>query len=135
MIAAIAEHWLEGMLPGGFDRSSLSTVVMWVGFGLSFAGWALRAAALFTAQSNFTHLVQSRKRQSHVLVTAGVYRICRHPGYLGWFMWSVSTQLVLGNPVCLVLYAMVAWKFFAGRIPQEERLLIQFFGDEYIQYA
>merc|ERR1712066_141464 len=101
---------------------------MWVGFALAVLGWLLRTLALFTAQSNFTHLVQQRKRQTHVLVTGGVYRLCRHPGYLGWFLWSVSTQLVLSNPFCFAAYAYVSWRFFKGRIPDEERLLVAFFG-------
>lgn len=137
MIAALAEYWLRSLLLG--DRLQLPAtaagVVLWVGFATSLLGWAMRAAALFTAQSNFTHLVQHTKRDSHALVTDGVYRICRHPGYLGWFMWSVATQVVLCNPICLILYAIVAWKFFKSRIPEEERYLCQFFGEEYWQYA
>lgn len=135
MIAALAEFWLEfwlfrdvRMLP-----TTLSSVIFWVGFVVSLSGWIMRSSALFTAQSNFTHLVMPAKRASHELVQEGVYRLCRHPGYLGWFMWSVSTQIVLGNPVCMLLYALVAWRFFAGRIPVEEQLLVRFFGDEYLQ--
>jgi len=137
MIAALGEFWLEFWLLRDVQLlpKTLSSVFFWVGFGLSFSGWAMRTAALFTAQSNFTHLVMPAKRASHELVQEGVYRLCRHPGYLGWFMWSVSTQIVLGNPVCMLLYALVAWRFFAGRIPIEEQLLVRFFGDEYLEYA
>jgi protein-S-isoprenylcysteine O-methyltransferase Ste14 len=31
----------------------------------------------------------------------------RHPGYAGWLLWAVATQLLLGNPVCAVVFAVV----------------------------
>jgi len=138
MIAAIAEFWIGILLFGSVG----APLPNWIGlpilvgsFSIAFCGWTLRTLALFTAGSNFTHLIAGQKTSSHQLVTHGVYRLCRHPGYLGWFLWSVSTQLVLGNPMCLAAYVLVSWKFFAGRIPGEEALLISFFGEEYEKYA
>ena len=46
----------------------------------------------------------------------------------------LGTQVTLGNPVCLVGYIWASWKFFEERIHDEEITLIQFFGDEYIEY-
>jgi len=137
MVAALCEFWIWRVSfgPSGIVPGNVGLCLMWVGVVLSLLGWAMRTAALFTAQANFTHIVAWRKLPSHVLVTTGVYSICRHPGYLGWFIWSVSTQLVLGNPFCLVAYSFVSWRFFAGRIPSEEQSLLQFFGDEYMAYA
>ena len=34
-------------------------------------------------------------------------RYCRHPGYLGWFVWAVGTQLLLVNPLCLTGFSYV----------------------------
>lgn len=68
------------------------------------AGELLRKAAILTAGTSFTHLVQLTRRPQHVLVTRGVYRFCRHPGYCGWFIWAVGTQVLLLNPVCAVLF-------------------------------
>eukprot|EP00933_Yihiella_yeosuensis_P080979 TRINITY_DN9450_c2_g1_i1.p1 TRINITY_DN9450_c2_g1~~TRINITY_DN9450_c2_g1_i1.p1 ORF type:complete len:295 (+),score=37.90 TRINITY_DN9450_c2_g1_i1:46-885(+) len=137
MVSAIAEFWIRKVFAGGLLNFSqtIAGALLLLGAVLSFLGWALRTAALFTAQSNFTHLVALRKERSHVLVTEGVYRICRHPGYLGWFVWSVSTQIVLGNTICLIAYGFVSWNFFAGRIPHEEDTLVNFFGDQYLVYA
>lgn len=136
MILALVEFWAE--MPLGRWRllsGSAGLAELAVAFAVSLFGWAFRASALFTARSNFTHLVATSKANSHRLVIHGVYRLCRHPGYVGWFLWSVSTQLVLGNPICLALYAFVAWKFFASRIPGEEHYLVSFFGEEYREYA
>ena len=52
-----------------------------------------------------------------------------------WFWWSVGSQLLLCNPVCVVLFAAASWSFFAERIPHEEEQLLRFFGREYVDYA
>jgi len=138
MIAAIAEFWTGLAFFGDIGApfpNWLGLPILMGSFSIAICGWTLRTLALFTAQSNFTHFIAPEKISSHQLVTHGVYRLCRHPGYLGWFLWSVSTQLVLGNPMCLAAYGLVSWKFFAGRIPGEEALLISFFGEEYEKYA
>jgi len=64
-----------------------------------------------------------------------VYAYFRHPSYFGWSAWALGTQLVLSNPVSLVLYAFAAHSFFYDRIPKEEYKLTEFFGQEYRDYA
>lgn len=78
--------------------------------------------------------MQSEKARDHVLVTHGVYSWFRHPSYVGWFYWSVGTQLVLMNPVCVVAYAVASWFFFRERITIEEIMLLNFFGQQYCAY-
>ncbi|KAM3824128.1 protein-S-isoprenylcysteine O-methyltransferase isoform 1-T1 [Vipera latastei] len=97
-------------------------------------GDCLRKAAMLTAGSNFNHIVQNEKSESHRLVTRGVYGWCRHPSYVGWFSWSIGTQVLLCNPICLVGYTLVSWRFFRDRVEEEERALIHFFGEEYLAY-
>ena len=58
----------------------------------------------------------------------------RHPSYFGWFYWAIGTQLMLCNPVCTVVYALAAWRFFSMRVPFEEYHLLLFFGRRYAQY-
>ena len=36
-----------------------------------------------------------------------VCRHIRHPGYLGFLVWCVGTQLLLVNPICCVVFALV----------------------------
>ena len=108
--------------------------ISWVGVVLAVAGELLRKTAMLTASSNFTHMVSFRKRDDHTLVTHGVYAWFRHPSYVGFFYWSIGTQLILCNPLCAVTYAIVAWKFFADRIEHEEEMLILFFGKQYLDY-
>ena len=108
--------------------------VQWLGLVLVVVGEALRKASILTARCNFTHVVQLTRRPGHTLVTHGVYAFVRHPGYLGWFVWAVSTQVLLLNPVCALGFAAASWLYFRRRIRFEEARLLQFFGAEYRDY-
>ncbi|XP_026691020.2 protein-S-isoprenylcysteine O-methyltransferase-like isoform X2 [Ciona intestinalis] len=88
----------------------------------------------FFPGKSFTHLVQYYKRDSHKLIVNGVYSLFRHPSYTGWFCWSVSTQVLLLNPICLIGYTVATWKFFQERIYYEEITLLNFFGQQYLDY-
>ena len=67
-------------------------------------------------------------------MTWGVYSVFRHPAYVGWFFWSIGTQLLLGNPLCFCLYGYASVRFFRDRIPFEEATLIKQYGAEYERY-
>ena len=67
-------------------------------------------------------------------MTSGIYTWLRHPGYAGWMLWAVGTQLVLCNPLCTVAFTAVTWRFFSQRIAAEDFYLSQFFGGEYLRY-
>ena len=131
-LASWAEFWAEARFAPALKGWGALPAA---GLCLVLGGQALRAAAMHTAGSNFTHLVATEKRRGHALVTRGVYRWLRHPAYDGWAAWAVGTQLLLGNPVCAVAYAAATWTFFAGRIPGEEEALLRFFGGAYADYA
>lgn len=130
-VASWAEFWIEFYFLPSMKHFRF---ISWIGLMLVVSGEALRKLAMFTAGANFTHQVQYRKRASHMLVTTGVYSVFRHPSYVGWFYWSIGTQLLLCNPVCTVGYTVASWMFFDDRITDEEQLLLHFFGTEYAEY-
>ncbi|KAF2164687.1 hypothetical protein M409DRAFT_67795 [Zasmidium cellare ATCC 36951] len=105
-----------------------------VGLTLVIIGQFVRSMAMVQASTNFNHIVQSERKDTHVLVTKGFYSVFRHPSYFGFFWWSIGTQLLVGNKVCLVGFAVVLWKFFNRRIAIEEKHLVMFFGDDYENY-
>lgn len=133
-VAALSS-WIEFTLENFFwPELKQMTWLSVAGLLMVVLGECLRKAAMFTAGSNFNHVVQNEKSDSHTLVTSGVYAWCRHPSYVGWFYWSIGTQVVLCNPVCGVAYALTVWRFFRDRTEEEEISLIHFFGDEYLEY-
>ena len=105
-----------------------------IGLVAALIGLAIRGSALFTAGSAFTHLISTKRVGSHELVTKGIYSVMRHPGYCGWLIWVVSSQVVAGNPISTIVFAVTTWFFFRSRIGYEEELLVEMFGSEYQQY-
>ena len=135
IILSWVEYWVEwAVLPiswGGVKQwgalNSLGAIVCLVGL-------ITRALGMATASTNFSHKIEEEKRDEHQLVTHGIYSVLRHPAYFGFFWYSVGTQLLLANPICVVAYSAASWYFFYDRIPHEEALLIEFFGDSYRQF-
>nr|CAG4648854.1 EOG090X0CFU [Polyphemus pediculus] len=105
-----------------------------VGLVLCISGEAVRKTAMLTAGSNFDHLIRTHREDQHRLVTSGIYSLCRHPSYVGWFYWSIGTQFVLCNPLCTVAYTLASWRFFHERVHEEEMTLLHFFGEQYRAY-
>jgi protein-S-isoprenylcysteine O-methyltransferase len=115
------------------SKSSARSPLLWLGWAAMAVGIAIRLMSLLTAGKSFNHFVQDRKKKAHVLVTWGVYRVARHPGYLGYYIFALGTQTMLHNPVAFVAFAAVLWRFFDNRIRYEEKQLLKFFP-EYSDY-
>ncbi|KAL7275284.1 farnesyl cysteine-carboxyl methyltransferase [Rhizina undulata] len=129
--AAFCEAAIEYyFFPGIKSHAALT----YLGLTLIVIGQFARSYAMAHCGSNFSHTVAVRHERDHVLVQTGIYRYMRHPSYFGFFWWGLGTQILLGNPICLVGYAAVLWKFFNDRIRQEEIFLVRFFEDEYVAY-
>lgn len=88
-VASWAEFVLEWWL---FPQMKNILLLSFLGLLTMVGGEILRKLAMITAESNFTHLIQTRKEKGHVLVTHGIYSLCRHPGYAGWFWWSIGKK-------------------------------------------
>eukprot|EP01029_Cantina_marsupialis_P011404 TRINITY_DN25434_c0_g1_i1.p1 TRINITY_DN25434_c0_g1~~TRINITY_DN25434_c0_g1_i1.p1 ORF type:complete len:172 (-),score=33.76 TRINITY_DN25434_c0_g1_i1:126-641(-) len=131
MAIAMTEFWVESLLFPGFKQNLMIT---FIGFGIAICGQIIRSVAMWTAGSNFSHQIALHKKQNHKLVKSGIYKIFRHPSYFGWFWWSVSTQAILCNPLSIIAYTAASWYFFNERIPGEEETLLDFFGDDYVEY-
>jgi len=132
MLISWLEYFIELWLLPQVKHSF--TMVSYTGLVICMLGEIIRKLAMLQAGRNFNHIVQSNKAEEHQLVTNGVYSLCRHPSYMGWFLWSVGSQVLLVNPLCLIVYGVVSFAFFKERIYVEEYTLLAFFGDQYRQY-
>ena len=115
-------------------KNSFNKLFILLFLPLALAGVATRIAAFNSARSNFHHLIRYDKDPKHVLVKTGIYAFERHPGYLGYFIFSISSQLMVKNFFSAVAFTLVLWKFFLRRIIDEEITLLIFFKDDYLQY-
>ena len=66
------------------------------------------------------------------LVTSGPYRYVRHPSYLGYFLMFFGLFFVWPN--LFTLFPLVAIPGYFLVTFEEERLLVQRFGEEYAEY-
>jgi protein-S-isoprenylcysteine O-methyltransferase Ste14 len=73
-------------------------------------------------------------REHHQLITHGVYQCIRHPMYSALFLYSLGQVLVLPNWIAGPSYLVTFGILFAFRIRDEERMMLEEFGDEYATY-
>ena len=110
----------------------LPDVARWVGFAASLAVvgfliWVFKTIG--TAGAKYVITFDDMK-----LATNGPYSRLRHPMYAGFFLWSITLLLftdhwgVGGTMVGLSIFIAIL------RIPHEEKVLVEHFGDEYRQY-
>ena len=73
-------------------------------------------------------------RESHTLVTTGVYAVVRHPMYAGFWLMALAQVLMLPNWVAGPAGLVGFGTLFFGRVGREEQMMIDGFGDEYRAY-
>ncbi|MBQ0933555.1 isoprenylcysteine carboxylmethyltransferase family protein [Ideonella sp. 4Y16] len=100
---------------------------------LAFAlGLGIRLGAMRCLGSHFTMALT--RQAHHTLLTEGLYRRMRHPGYLGLILIYGSFSFVCGLSDVGVVVALVSLAGMLYRIRLEERLLLHTFGGRYVDY-
>lgn len=77
---------------------------------------------MITAATNFSHLIVYDKAPEHSLVRTGIYGWSRHPSYVAFFYWAIGTQIFIGNPIALVAFSYILYRFFSHRIKGKPEL-------------
>jgi protein-S-isoprenylcysteine O-methyltransferase Ste14 len=103
----------------------------WLGFAIGATGLALLAWSELELGRFWSAQLQLRK--GHRLVTSGPYAVIRHPLYTGLFGYAVGIGLLSAHWGFILLSIVIIFGF-VNRIPREEKMLIEQFGDEYIHY-
>jgi len=74
-------------------------------------------------------------RETHSLVTQGVYSRVRHPMYTALLLFSVGLALALPNYVAGPSYGVAMVLLVALRLGPEERMMLEEFGERYSEYT
>jgi protein-S-isoprenylcysteine O-methyltransferase Ste14 len=115
------------------DRHSLSRLPIQtiVGLALIFAGYVIMFVAAGTLGRSYSSTLVIREGQP--LITHGIYRLTRHPLYLGVLMVCFGVPICASSwRGCLVMALLIP--IFLHRIRLEERLLLDEFGEAYQTY-
>jgi protein-S-isoprenylcysteine O-methyltransferase Ste14 len=134
------------LVPGSLLLPMIYLFSPWIAFAdyplpapVRTGGAALLVFALWLFWRSHADLAQNWSvtleiRKGHQLVKHGVYRSIRHPMYASIWLWCMGQGLILEN-------WLAGWYFIPGfsllyfiRTPREERMLSDFFGDEYREY-
>ncbi|MHA2027283.1 MAG: isoprenylcysteine carboxylmethyltransferase family protein [Candidatus Thorarchaeota archaeon] len=109
----------------------LLDIARWIGVAIGLVSLPLVAWVQSTLGASFSKTLTIQ--DDHKLVTTGPYSRIRHPMYSVYTFWFLSWFLISTN-----LLFGISWLFWVVylfiRIPQEEQMLIEQFGDSYRDY-
>ncbi len=117
-----------------FDFAN-SSFPVWVGWtGVVVLGgmlWLLWKSHNDLGQ-NWSPTVEVTQKQS--LVTRGVYGYIRHPIYAAMWLWGIAQALMLQNWVAGLATLVLFLPVYLVRVPREEQMMLDHFGEEYRTY-
>ena len=112
LAVCITEYIIEVFYAPGNCRLTLFTEIKgqgWVtmcGLLMVVCGEVIRKTGVITAASNFTHIIADYKRETHQLVTNGIYRSARCSVLMMlWFAIGTSATLVIWASIYTVLFS------------------------------
>ena len=119
--------------------------VPWISWSrLTFPSWLRWLGAIGASSSvllvAWTHRALDKQysaefaiQKDHVLVTTGPYAKTRHPMYTALNMFSFSMTMTTSN-LLVLLFAILVILPFPWIAREEERVLLETFGEEYREY-
>jgi protein-S-isoprenylcysteine O-methyltransferase Ste14 len=102
------------------------------GLVMIWFGVILRFYVIRTLGSFFT--VDVTIRENHLLKTNGCYKYLRHPSYSAALVSFTGFGLALNNWFSLLMVTLPVFFVFIVRIRIEEQVLIEKFGEAYLDY-
>ena len=124
----------HSILANGFGSfSTLFPLLGYLGCLFIAFGVTIRVMAVATLKKQFTVKVSIIER--HEIVETGIFKIIRHPAYLGHLASLFGIGLVLGNWVGLMALVVLPLLGILYRIHVEESVLLGYFGSAYQEHA
>lgn len=118
--------WLD------FADYSLPAWAGWIGVAIFASALVLLWKAYHDLGHNWSPKIDIVEGQ--VLVTRGIYGKIRHPIYAGLWLWAVAQPLLLHNWIAGFAFPLCFLILYLVRMPREEKMLQDQFGQEYLDY-
>jgi len=103
-----------------------------IGIAIYIIGFTIRWTAVYQLGKMFT--VDVAIANEHILKTTGLYRVVRHPSYLGLILIIAGLGLCLNSWLSFIIMFVPTFIAISYRISIEEKALTEEFGDQYIAY-
>ena len=110
---------------------ALPLLIRWFGVGMAVIAIALTVGIHRALGRQYSAKWEIQK--GHQLITVGPYSRVRHPMYSTLILFSLSVSLITANLLLILLAISVAIPFF-WIARAEEEILIEQFGEEYLEY-
>jgi protein-S-isoprenylcysteine O-methyltransferase Ste14 len=95
-------------------------------------GLMIRIHSILTLKQYFTYSVA--KVENHKIIETGLYKLIRHPGYLGQLMIFIGISISLSNWLSVLAMMIPVAIGYGYRIDVEERFMLEQFGKNYSDY-
>jgi protein-S-isoprenylcysteine O-methyltransferase Ste14 len=103
-----------------------------IGSVLALIGLIIRVTSIMKLKQQFTYTVT--KIENHELVETGLYKIIRHPGYLGQLIIFLGISVCLSNWLSILLMITPVLAGYLNRINVEEKFMVEQLGQKYLDY-
>ena len=123
-LSPLINHWKVGVV-----------FYLWVavvGIIVGAIGLFIRYVAFTTLGRFFSRTL--REQDEHQLVTIGIYKYIRHPGYLSDILIFFGASLAMGNLLPIISVPVLFFVVYSYRIHVEEMMLVDIFGEKYTAY-
>ncbi len=128
-VAITAAGFISGAIPAPL---SSNPKIAYVGAVIIYIGIICRLSVIYSLGHFFT--VDVTIRTDHKIKTNGAYMYLRHPTYAASLISFIGLGLTFNNLLSLLVIIIPIFIAFLIRINIEEKVLIQHFGDEYLEY-
>lgn len=115
-----------------FANASLPPWLGWLGAALLALATALLWQAHADLGKNWSPSIQILPE--HRLVTEGIYKYIRHPIYAAVWLSVIAQALLLPNWIVGPLGMLLFLPVYVTRVPREEQMMLEQFGEGYHQY-
>jgi protein-S-isoprenylcysteine O-methyltransferase Ste14 len=115
-----------------FAHVSLPAPLRWVGLLIGMASLLLFVSTHHALGRNWSGVLEIAEQ--HRLIESGPYKRVRHPMYTAIFGVAISNALLSANWLIAVAGIVSVTLMYLARVTDEERMLIEQFGDEYRAY-
>ena len=115
-----------------FANASLPSWLGWLGAGLLALATILLWKAHADLGKNWSPSIQILPE--HRLVSEGIYRAIRHPIYAAVWLSVIAQALLLSNWIVGPLGMLFFLPVYVTRVPREEQMMLEQFGEEYRTY-